>query len=255
MSGACRGLLCFTNSLTFLTSLPILFLALIINSAGHSKCISYIQGPITVIGILLLVVSLMGMIGSCCRVTFMLWLYEWVLFLCIIFLLCFTMLASMGVHKSSYKGEPAETIHLRQFSDWLQLNVVDKEDWNAIRSCLSETLFCEGEKQPGAVKGCCKPPAYCGYELKNGTTWTVPKSGLRSKDHDCVTWSNDPRIMCYDCDSCKAGFLARIKNNWRKLSAFFSCLIAFLVINFVIGCCAFRGSRGVDQYQKHGNSN
>ncbi|WKA03881.1 hypothetical protein VitviT2T_021963 [Vitis vinifera] len=150
------------------------------------------------------------------------------------------MLASMGVHKSSYKGEPAETIHLRQFSDWLQLNVVDKEDWNAIRSCLSETLFCEGEKQPGAVKGCCKPPAYCGYELKNGTTWTVPKSGLRSKDHDCVTWSNDPRIMCYDCDSCKAGFLARIKNNWRKLSAFFSCLIAFLVINFVIGCCAFR---------------
>ena len=151
MSGACRGLLCFTNSLTFLTSLPILFLALIINSDGHSKCSSYIQGPITVIGILLLVVSLMGMIGSCCRVTFMLWLYEWVLFLCIIFLLCFTMLASMGVHKSSYKGEPAETIHLRQFSDWLQLNVVDKEDWNAIRSCLSETLFCEGQKQPGAV--------------------------------------------------------------------------------------------------------
>ena len=151
MSGACRGLLCFTNSLTFLTSLPILFLALIINSAGHSKCISYIQGPITVIGILLLVVSLMGMIGSCCRVTFVLWLYEWVLFLCIIFLLCFTMLASMGVHKSSYKGEPAETIHLRQFSDWLQLNVVDKEDWNAIRSCLSETLFCEGQNQPGAV--------------------------------------------------------------------------------------------------------
>lgn len=121
-------------------------------------------------------------------------------------------------------------------------------DYNIFFHEIIKFLFLE-------QKGCCKPPAYCGYELKNGTTWTVPKSGLRSKDHDCVTWSNDPRIMCYDCDSCKAGFLARIKNNWRKLSAFFSCLIAFLVINFVIGCCAFRGSRGVDQYQKHGNSN
>ena len=93
----------------------------------------------------------MGMIGAGCGVTFMLWLYEWVLFLCIIFLLCFTILVGIGMNKSSYKSDQeAETFHLSQFSEWLQRTFVDKDDWSHIRSCFTETQLCE-EIDPGEV--------------------------------------------------------------------------------------------------------
>ena len=100
--------------------------------------------------------------------------------------------------------------------------------------------------------GCCKPPAHCGYKLKNGTVWTVPSSGLASRDHDCIMWSSEPNTLCYDCESCKAGVLSRIQEDWWRLSIVACCLIAFLVINFMVGCCAFRSTRAFDKYQRCG---
>ncbi|RVX06436.1 Tetraspanin-2 [Vitis vinifera] len=175
------------------------------------------------------------------------------------------------VHSGMRKGVSGESPRLQQFSDWLQMNVVDRQNWLGIKACLSETKICSSQKSPhrrvGYIvplriscnkelfflqNGCCKPPAHCGYKLKNGTVWTVPSSGLASRDHDCIMWSSEPNTLCYDCESCKAGVLSRIQEDWWRLSIVACCLIAFLVINFMVGCCAFRSTRAFDKYQRCG---
>ncbi|XP_002279263.2 tetraspanin-8 [Vitis vinifera] len=164
------------------------------------------------------------------------------------------------VHSGMRKGVSGESPRLQQFSDWLQMNVVDRQNWLGIKACLSETKICSSpEISPPArglyrpiKNGCCKPPAHCGYKLKNGTVWTVPSSGLASRDHDCIMWSSEPNTLCYDCESCKAGVLSRIQEDWWRLSIVACCLIAFLVINFMVGCCAFRSTRAFDKYQRCG---
>ena len=97
--------------------------------------------------------------------------------------------------------------------------------------------------------GCCMPPSQCGFVLKNGSIWTIPKSGLASNHHDCLMWSSKPNRLCYYCYSCKAGFLERLKNDWRKLTTFSICLVSFLIINFIIGCLACRSSQAVGLFQ------
>ncbi|WKA03884.1 hypothetical protein VitviT2T_021965 [Vitis vinifera] len=150
-----------------------------------------------------------------------------------------------------------EDPRLKQFSDWLQCRLVDESNWIGIRSCLTESKICSDPAisggKPGVFlpikNGCCMPPSQCGFVLKNGSIWTIPKSGLASNHHDCLMWSSKPNRLCYYCYSCKAGFLARLKNDWRKLTTFSICLVSFLIINFIIGCLACRSSQAVGLFQ------
>ncbi|KAJ9682977.1 hypothetical protein PVL29_018816 [Vitis rotundifolia] len=246
-----------SNFLTFLSSLPVLAAAVILRYYGHTRCSTYLEVPMWVLGIFLLLVSLAGMTGLWCRVTFMLWLYQWLMFLLILVLCCFTVLMFIVMEESGSKCGTGEDTRLKQFSDWLQCRLVDESNWIGIRSCLSESKICSDPAISGGKpavflpikNGCCMPPSQCGFVLKNGSIWTIPKSGLASNHHDCLMWSSKPNRLCYYCYSCKAGFLARLKNDWRKLTTFSICLVSFLIINFIIGCLACRSSRAVGLFQ------
>ncbi|XBI03976.1 hypothetical protein VPH35_132330 [Triticum aestivum] len=73
--------------------------------------------------------------------------------------------------------------------------------------------------------------------LKYTTVWIKPPGLNSSNDHDCNTWSNDQRALCYDCQSWKAGVLANLKNDWKKIT---SVNIIFLAVIYSVGCCTFR---------------
>ncbi|RVW44732.1 hypothetical protein VitviT2T_021964 [Vitis vinifera] len=254
---ASRGCLIFTNLLTFLASIIIVASALLIRFYGQTKCSGYVQGPILVIGIVLFVVSLIGMIGSCCRLTSVLCVYLCVMLFVVIGLLSFTLVAIAVLPMSNQKDASSEGLSpLQEHSYLLRNNLIDEHQWVGIKSCLSETKICSGSemawtrsKALSPVKvGCCRPPSYCGYDLMNSTFWPVVRTSMHNSEfNDCRTWKNEPNVMCYDCDSCKAGFLARIRNDWMKITTVINFLIAYLIINFLIGCCAFRSSVIADQ--------
>lgn len=77
--------------------------------------------------------------------------------------------------------------------------------------------------------GCCKPPSSCGFTYVNGTTWT-PTPAAATNNVDCSRWSNDQQKLCFQCDSCKAGFLDHTRKAWSS-AAFFPiyCLIAAIL--------------------------
>ncbi|CAI8610179.1 unnamed protein product [Vicia faba] len=81
--------------------------------------------------------------------------------------------------------------------------------------------------------GCCKPPEYCGFTMKNATFWEVPKSGLAANNSDCATWNNRQDKLCYECNACKGGVLANIRNQWRHLTVF-NAIVLVLVTSFTL---------------------
>ncbi|XWS37213.1 hypothetical protein CRYUN_Cryun19dG0024000 [Craigia yunnanensis] len=137
---------------------------------------------------------------------------------------------------------------VEDYSDWLQDNFVNNNNWDHIRSCLSDSHVCKTlhseatfsgfikQKLSSIQSGCCKPPMYCRFVYKNATTWMVPKSGPDVQDSDCRTWSNDQRKLCYNCKSCKGGVLANIRKEWRLLAILNICVLILVIITFNIGC-------------------
>ncbi|KAJ1418379.1 putative tetraspanin-6-like [Sesbania bispinosa] len=92
--------------------------------------------------------------------------------------------------------------------------------------------------------GCCKPPTACNYNVETIVT----------QDPDCYRWNNAPSLLCYDCDSCKAGVLENIRRDWHKISVLNVVVLVFLIGIYSIGCCAFRNARRAETDYPHGEN-
>lgn len=260
------------NFFTFLLSIPILGGGIWLSSrANNTDCLKFLQWPIIVIGATIMVVSLAGFAGACYRNTFLMWLYQFVMFFIVAALVGFIIFAYAVTDKGS--GHPVpnrayQDYYLQDYSGWLEERVTDQSYWSKISSCIRDSKVCAkmGRTVNGVPEtadmfynrrlnpiqsGCCKPPTECGYSYVNETTWAV---GGVATNPDCAKWSNDQEQLCYNCDSCKAGVLASLKKSWRKVSVINIVVLIILVIFYVIGCAAFRNNRRIDNEEAHGEA-
>ena len=99
--------------------------------------------------------------------------------------------------------------------------------------------------------GCCKPPEYCGFTMKNATFWEVPKKGPAVNESDCMKWSNEQNKLCYDCNSCKGGVLSNIRDQWKRLTTFNAVMLVIITSIYVLGCYAIRNNRSDAREFKH----
>ncbi|KAL3512321.1 hypothetical protein ACH5RR_025038 [Cinchona calisaya] len=231
---------------------------------GSSLCQKVLQRPLLFVGLALFVVSFLGLIGSCCRLSFFMWIYLAVLFFMILGLICFTIFTIIVTNKGVGKvlsNKGVNDHRLGDYSGWLQKYVVNAENWDEIKSCLVDVHFCQhiaGGKAPEFYQqslspiesGCCKPPTYCGFEFQNATFWIMPKTGPAVPDSDCKTWSNDQTQLCFNCQSCKTQFLENIKKEWKTLAIINTCILVLVIIVYSVSCCALRNSR-TGGYAKH----
>ena len=93
-----------------------------------------------------MLVSLAGLIGACCRVNWLLWVYLLVMFLLIAILFCFTIFAFVVTNKGA--GETVskrgyKEYKLGDYSNWLQKRVDNPKNWRRIRSCLVDGKICQ----------------------------------------------------------------------------------------------------------------
>ncbi|RWW60517.1 hypothetical protein BHE74_00032479 [Ensete ventricosum] len=99
---------------------------------------------------------------------------------------------------------------------------------------------------PKIKSGCCRPPEICGMEYVNATYWTsatrkdandkrsVRDPTLYGSYDDCHVWSNDSRVLCYNCQSCKTGFVRVISSRWKKVGVFLMVMsILFVIVHTV----------------------
>ncbi|OAY68126.1 Tetraspanin-3 [Ananas comosus] len=275
------GVIGVVNFITFLVSIPILGGGIWLSvQANSTDCLRFLQWPLIIIGLTVLVISLAGFAGACYRISWLLQLYLVAMFVVIAALLFFVIFAYAVTdhgHGEVVFDRAFLEYQLSDYSGWLKDRVSDPGYWNKISACLRDADACRGMAQyvrntntgmvvhePASVfyqrdlspiqSGCCKPPTSCGYAYVNETVWNPVSGSTASIDPDCLQWSNDQQTLCYRCDSCKAGVLATIRHSWRKASVINIVVLVILVIVYIVGFAAYRNARRIDNDEPFGES-
>ncbi|KAG4983979.1 hypothetical protein AAZX31_10G201100 [Glycine max] len=248
----------FLNLFTLLASIPIIGAGLWM-ARSSTTCENFLQTPLLVIGFVVLVVSLAGFIGACFHVACALWLYLVVMLFLIAALMGFTIFGFGVTSKGGgveVPGRVYKEYRLQDYSPWLRKRIQDPRYWNTIRGCILGSKTCEKlaswtpldymQRDMSPIQsGCCKPPTACTYNV--ATT-------MMTQDPDCYRWNNAPNLLCYECDSCKAGVLEDIRGNWHKLSVLTVTMLVLLIGIYSIGCCAFRNTRRAETDYPYGEN-
>lgn len=222
---------------------------------SSTTCESFLQTPLLIIGFVILIVSLAGFIGACFHVAWALYLYLLVMLFLIGALMALTVfgfvVTSRGGGVSVY-GRAYKEYRLENYSPWLRKRVKDPHYWMGIRNCILGSKTCAQvvlwtpydylSKDLSPVQsGCCKPPTACNYAV---TTM--------AQDPDCYVWNNAPNILCYECDSCRAGVLEEVRRDWKKISVLNIIMLLILIGIYCIGCCAFRNAQRAESDYPYG---
>ncbi|XP_078160817.1 tetraspanin-8-like [Carex rostrata] len=266
MARISNGLITIINILTLLVSFVVIGIGAYFSLQTNLVCQKFLHWPVLILGIFLLVISILGIIGSCCRVSFFLWIYLFAMFMLSLAMVVLTVFVFIVTNKGVgdvISGHGYKEYRLGDYSSWLLKQVGNYNTWSKIESCLKSVEVCHGFTEKRLISanefykknlspiqsGCCKPPTYCGYDYVNVTYWQAPRSGLKSTDADCKAWSNNQEKLCYSCNSCKAGVLATLKTKWKEIAIFNVAIIVFFILVYTIGCCAMKNSQS-DRYRR-----
>ncbi|XP_054814839.1 tetraspanin-3-like isoform X2 [Prosopis cineraria] len=144
--GTSNHLIGLLNFLTFLLSIPILGGGIWLSSrANNTDCLTFLQWPLIVIGISIMVVSLAGFAGACYRNTVLMRLYLVVMFLVIAALIGFIIFAHAVTDKGSGRGVMGRAYldyYLEDYSGWLEERVASDSYWGKISSCVRDSKVC-----------------------------------------------------------------------------------------------------------------
>ncbi|XP_073296578.1 tetraspanin-8-like [Primulina huaijiensis] len=253
------------NIVTLFLSIPIIAGGIWLSKQGNTECARFLDKPVIAIGVFILLVSIAGIVGSCCRVSWLMWVYLLVMFLLIVLLFCFTIFAFVVTNKGAgevISGKGYKEYRLGDYSNWLQKRV--NRNWGKISSCLADSKICQSliedvstpvddfyRKHLSALQsGCCKPSNDCNFQYVSPTNW-IGNSTSSAINTDCATWNNDSSKLCYGCESCKAGLLDNIKTEWKKVAVINIIFLVFLIIVYSVGCCAFRNNMEDNSWKRY----
>jgi hypothetical protein len=119
------------NLITLIVSISVLGIGLWrwITNEATTECERLFEKLIIPLGVLLLVVSLIGLIGACSAIP---WFLEFYLLILLLLFIALAISFLFFGHVDDLKGiEP-----------WLQKKINNSNNWNTIKSCLQPRHFC-----------------------------------------------------------------------------------------------------------------
>ncbi|XP_016200579.1 protein TORNADO 2 [Arachis ipaensis] len=253
------------NLVAVILSIPIIGAGIWLTNEPADSCVKFLQWPVIILGILVLVVALAGLVGAFFRIPCLLISYLVAMLVLIVLLVIMVVFVYMVTIRGHGVIEPNRAYleyHLDDFSSFLRRRVRSSFKWDQIRACLSSSNMCADLNQRFRMpqdffnahltpmqSGCCKPPTLCGYTFVNPTYWISPINS--AEDMDCLQWSNDQTQLCYACDSCKAGLLAHLRKEWKRANVILIISIVALIIIYLVGFCAFRNANTEDLFRRY----
>ncbi|KAH9534546.1 hypothetical protein CY35_17G010900 [Sphagnum magellanicum] len=251
-----------TRSSNFIKLINILGLLLSVALIGigiwlasrHGDCEKSLRAPVFVIAIFFLIVSILGLFGASSAFVPLLYTYL-VLMLMILLILAgfivfiFVVTAQGGGY--SVAGQQFQEYTLNDYSPFIRHKLNNPTNWVHIQSCIESSNNCDelNNIQSAAdyynsdlnpiQSGCCRPPTECGYTIVSPSNFDT-STGSNSSNPDCLTYSNNASIKCYNCQSCKGGAAQEIKRDGRILGIIFVVIFFVLVLVYSVGCVAGR---------------
>ncbi|GFP91420.1 brct domain-containing protein at4g02110 [Phtheirospermum japonicum] len=154
-------------------------------------------------GLLITIIGIIGFIGMCFKVKPLQTIYSWALMISTIATIIFSVFIFVGMPSQSasqvYQKTSSTEFWLKEYKPTMESALVHGDAWVALETCFKEINICK--------IGCCRPPNQCGMMQVSSGLLVAPQTGLVSNDDECKLWARVGQ-NCFDCDSCKAGYLA-----------------------------------------------
>ncbi|CAK9329779.1 unnamed protein product [Citrullus colocynthis] len=233
-------------TMTLILSIPVLGFIVWIFYVRDSECESILKLPSFQVGIgvglifLFLISNAVVFLRSRCPV---LGLLIVMMPLLLVFIIGLALVGAYKMESRSVAASPK----------WLRLKVFDEAHWQDIKTCIYDTGACDDlvsrtlmlksydfslKKLSSVESGCCTPATICQMEYVNATFWRKKEGGAiipsDPYDSDCDLWDNDRGNLCYNCISCKTGFLRTLQAKWWKLGVFLIIASLLLFISHLI---------------------
>lgn len=201
----------------------------------------------------LLVMSLIGLMALCCKSRSLQTFYVWLMIMTTIVVITITIFIVLTLPNESANATYQKTQKgnwINGFSPFLRSILANDKDWFRVKTCLTNKELCQGFRNHPATSpwdsshylelGCCSPPKRCGFVQSNVTYWEIPESGFASQDEECQMWANSSSVGgCYDCDSCKAGYLTKFQMDWHADKGVFVAILLILIVNTSLAFLTF----------------
>ncbi|XP_057763397.1 tetraspanin-2 [Arachis stenosperma] len=261
--GVSNNITAVLNFIALLASIPIIASGIWLASKTDNECIHSFRWPVSVLGILILLVSLVGFVGAYWNKQGILGFYLCCMAILIgilLFVLVFAFVVTRPDGSYVVPGRGYKESRIDGFSSWLRNHVTGYGSWEKIRACLAGSDVCIKLTQDFITadqffnshisplqSGCCKPPSSCGYNYVNPTLWVNNANPMA--DTDCNMWSNDQSQLCYNCNACKAGLLGNLRREWRRANFILILALLLLIFVYLIACTAFNNAQTQHLFQ------
>ncbi|CAA0828342.1 Unknown protein [Striga hermonthica] len=225
-------------------------------SSSVNECLRDSVRSIRRFGIAWTAVAVVGIVGACLDVRALHYVYLLALVIstAAVVVFCMFVWAVMpGVPGNVAFGLTAEHgVWLREYGLAAQKTIANDRDFTATKVCFRRIDTCrimrnqtEDQKVVLIDAGCCSPPNRCGMvQAAPDGHWVVAPHGLNSTDAECQQWAQ-VGLNCFDCDSCKAGFLGAYQNKWDNNSGARVMSVMGLIAVLSVACYIYV----VDRYQ------
>ncbi|KAL6534984.1 hypothetical protein OROHE_013038 [Orobanche hederae] len=140
-----NNLTALLNFMALMCSIPIISAGIWLASKPDNECIRWLRWPLVFIGIAFLLVALTGFAGAYWKKEGLLGVYLVCMFMLIVLLLVFLVLAfAVTRHGGAYDvpGMGFQEYRLEGFSSWLRDQVTGNDNWGGIRACLAGLQIC-----------------------------------------------------------------------------------------------------------------
>ncbi|CAH8390929.1 unnamed protein product [Eruca vesicaria subsp. sativa] len=133
------------NIIAVLLSVPVIGAGIWLTVGTVNSCIMFLQWPVIILGILILLVGLAGLIGGFWRITWLLVVYLISMLALIVLLGVLVGFIYKVTLRGSGRPQPSRAYleySLQDFSGFLRRRVQRSYKWERIRTCLSSTSIC-----------------------------------------------------------------------------------------------------------------
>lgn len=224
------------NLITLLLGLFLLGTRIYLAAHDDMICFSLLSMPCLRLGTILVILSLLGLLGICCRSAFLMWAYLIGYFILILVVTIGLVLWIVVMSKGAVRLDVGKAHQLNDFTFWFHDQMMGLAEWSQLRKCLihKNICHCRGRKDNfffsmNLKEGCCIPPPVCSENFL-----TV---------HDCDAWKKETETMCYYCSTCAQGFISQLAVLWQKFLPAIVALLVILITVFVLGCRVFRQNK------------
>lgn len=204
-----------------------------------TNCVHFLQEFLVGAGLFMVGVAAAGLVGSFCRVMWLLYLNFAAMLLLLLVLLGTTVFVLLVTSRDikAYVREHAND----PLSGWLRQQVNYR-----IKSCTQNGQICQFVhyssvnsyyNRPGLSslqEGCCEQPAGCNSSTAAANATTLAMQA------DCEAWREVGSGFCSRCSSCRAAVAENIRHVWHQVAIFKVITLLILIPTYFLTCCSFK---------------